>query len=160
MQCATNKRFLVLTLMTIIVIRLWTLVAIPNFSWKPRATQHSRQCLDKWDSEGEGTSSSASSQQSIEGQAIVRHYPCKGLKTLEDIMNLAYLPCNYIHDGFYLTDSNVALNEVYLTILELFKSTKNDPSKIIPIFVEAGGHDGITKSLSLKAADVCIRTPY
>jgi len=55
------------------------------------------------------------------------------------------LPCNYIHDGYYLRDSNEVLNQVYQSVMEL-------QDDIIPVMIECGGHDGITKSLSLKAS--------
>jgi len=58
------------------------------------------------------------------------------------------LPCNYVHDGFYLADSNEVLNQVYQTLMEM-------QDDIIPILVECGGHDGITKSLSLKSS-ICL----
>jgi len=80
---------------------------------------------------------------------IVRHPPCKGLKTLEEIMDLAELPCNYVHDGYYLMESNFVLEEVYSALEALFVSER-DPSKIVPVIAEIGGHDGITKSNSLK----------
>jgi len=58
------------------------------------------------------------------------------------------LPCNYIHDGFYLRDSNVALNEVYMTLVDMIeKNNSTQADKIIPLVVEVGGHDGITKSI-------------
>lgn len=92
-----------------------------------------------------------------EGIAINRHPTCRGLKSLSEIMNTMELPCNYIHDGFYLRDSNVALNEVYMTLVDMIeKNNSTQADKIIPLVVEVGGHDGITKSISLKASQ-CLK---
>ena len=92
-----------------------------------------------------------------EGIAINRHPTCRGLKTLSEIMTTMELPCNYIHDGFYLRDSNVALNEVYLTLVDMIeKNNSTQADKLIPLVVEVGGHDGITKSISLKASQ-CLK---
>ena len=86
-----------------------------------------------------------------EGIAINRHPTCRGFKTLSEMMNTMELPCNYIHDGFYLRDSNVALNEIYLTLVDMIeKYNSTQAEKIIPLVVEVGGHDGITKSISLR----------
>lgn len=82
---------------------------------------------------------------------IVRHPPCKPLTTLDEIPRLADLPCNYAHDGFYLQDSNAVLGEVYAALTDMLNK-ETDPSRIVPVFAEIGGHDGITKSLSLKAS--------
>lgn len=92
-----------------------------------------------------------------EGTAINRHPTCRGLKTLSEIMNTMELPCNYVHDGFYLKDSNVVLNEIYLTLVDMFdKKNSTQADKLIPLVVEVGGHDGITKSISLKASQ-CLK---
>lgn len=56
------------------------------------------------------------------------------------------LPCNYVHDGFFVPHSNEITNQVYQTLMEL----KDDD--IVPVFIEVGGHDGITKSMSLKVS--------
>lgn len=56
------------------------------------------------------------------------------------------LPCNYVHDGYYVGDSNELLHQVYRSLMEI---TDDDA---VPVFIEVGGHDGITKSLSLKAS--------
>uniref|UniRef100_A0A7S4JSV5 Methyltransferase FkbM domain-containing protein n=1 Tax=Odontella aurita TaxID=265563 RepID=A0A7S4JSV5_9STRA len=58
------------------------------------------------------------------------------------------LPCNYIHDGWYIEDSNEVLNQVYQSLI-----TMNDDD--IPVMIECGGHDGITKSISLKSS-ICL----
>lgn len=71
-----------------------------------------------------------------------------GLLTVREMKERMLLPCNFVHDGYYLDDSNEMLNQVYQSLLEL----DND---IVPVFVECGGHDGITKSLSLKAS-ICL----
>ena len=68
-----------------------------------------------------------------------------GLLTVGEMKKQMKLPCNYIHDGFYLRDSNEVLNQVYQSVMEL-------QDDIIPVLIECGGHDGITKSLSLKAS--------
>lgn len=69
-----------------------------------------------------------------------------GLKTVAAIKHSAKFPCNYVHDGFYLKESNELLHQVYQTV---FEDLDDDQ---IPIVIEVGGHDGITKSLSLKAS--------
>ena len=71
--------------------------------------------------------------------------------TLTEILDHAELPCDYIHDGFYLEESNIVLEEVYKTLTELFDQQRH-PSKVVPVFAEIGGHDGITKSISLKSS--------
>lgn len=68
-----------------------------------------------------------------------------GLLTVGEIKKQMKLPCNYIHDGFYLRDSNEVLNQVYQSVMNL-------QDDIIPVLIECGGHDGITKSLSLKTS--------
>jgi len=87
---------------------------------------------------------------------IIRHPPCAGLMTLTEILDRAELPCDYVHDGLYLKESNVVLEEVYKTLTELFDREPH-PSRIVPVFAEIGGHDGITKSISLKSSR-CLRT--
>lgn len=72
----------------------------------------------------------------------------KRLLTAGEMKSLMRLPCNYAHDGFYYRESNEVLNQVYLSLMEL----EDDD---IPVVVECGGHDGITKSLSLKSS-VCL----
>ena len=60
------------------------------------------------------------------------------------------LPCNYVHDGWYIEDSNEVLNyQVYQSLI-----TMNDDDDI-PVMIECGGHDGITKSISLKSS-ICL----
>lgn len=56
------------------------------------------------------------------------------------------LPCNFVHDGLYLSESNEILNQVYQSLMEL-------DDDIVPVVVECGGHDGITKSQSLKTSE-------
>jgi len=69
------------------------------------------------------------------------------LKTVGQIKQTAQLPCNYVHDGYYLEESNELLHQVYQTV---FHDLQDEDA--IPVVVEVGGHDGITKSLSLKAS--------
>jgi len=69
--------------------------------------------------------------------------------TVREMKEQMKLPCNYVHDGFYLKPSNEVLNQVYQSLMEL-----NDDD--VPVLVECGGHDGITKSLTLKAS-VCLQ---
>lgn len=69
--------------------------------------------------------------------------------TVGEIKQFMRLPCNYVHDGLYLQESNNVLNQVYQTII------KDLDDDIIPLVIESGGHDGITKSLSLKAS-ICL----
>jgi len=73
----------------------------------------------------------------------------KPLWTAGEMKRFMRLPCNYVHDGFYLSDSNEMANQVYQSLMEL----KDDA---IPLVIEVGGHDGITKSLSLKSS-ICFR---
>ena len=68
------------------------------------------------------------------------------LLTVREMKDRMVLPCNYIHDGYYISDSNEMVSQVYLSLAKHFEDD------IIPVFVEVGGHDGITKSLSLKAS--------
>jgi FkbM family methyltransferase len=70
------------------------------------------------------------------------------LLTVRQMKERMKLPCNYVHDGFYVFDSNEVLNQVYQSLMEL-------DDDVIPVLVECGGHDGITKSLTLKAS-VCL----
>jgi Methyltransferase FkbM domain len=70
------------------------------------------------------------------------------LLTVRQMKERMKLPCNYVHDGYYVSDSNEVLNQVYQSLMEL-----DDDD--IPVLVECGGHDGITKSLTLKAS-VCL----
>ncbi|KAG7356290.1 methyltransferase FkbM domain containing protein [Nitzschia inconspicua] len=67
------------------------------------------------------------------------------LKTLGEIKRSMTLPCNYVHDGFFIPHSNEITNQVYQTLMEL-------PDDTVPVFIEVGGHDGITKSMSLKVS--------
>ena len=67
------------------------------------------------------------------------------LLTVREIKEQMVLPCNYVHDGFYLHESNEMLHQAYQSLMKM------DPDDI-PIMIECGGHDGITKSLSLKVS--------
>ena len=69
----------------------------------------------------------------------------KGLLSVRQMKEQMVLPCNYIHDGYYRRDSNEVLNQVYQSWMEL-------DDNAIPVIVECGGHDGITKSQTLKAS--------
>jgi hypothetical protein len=69
--------------------------------------------------------------------------------TVGEMKRVMRLPCNYVHDGFYIGGSNEVVNQVYQTIMKL-------DDDIIPVVIESGGHDGITKSLSLKAS-MCLQ---
>jgi hypothetical protein len=71
-----------------------------------------------------------------------------GLLTVGEIKRTMRLPCNYVHDGFYLKDPNECLNQVYQVLQQL-----DDDD--IPVLIEVGGHDGITKSISLKSS-ICL----
>eukprot|EP00977_Amphora_coffeiformis_P018897 scaffold6781_cov204-Amphora_coffeaeformis.AAC.12 len=68
------------------------------------------------------------------------------LWTVGEIKERMMLPCNYVHDGYYLEDSNEVLNQVHQSILYHLDDD------IIPVVIECGGHDGITKSQTLKAS--------
>ena len=70
------------------------------------------------------------------------------LLTVGEIKQRMVLPCNYVHDGFYIADSNEILSQMHQSIWN--HSLMDDD--MIPIVVEVGGHDGITKSLTLKAS--------
>jgi FkbM family methyltransferase len=70
------------------------------------------------------------------------------LLTVRQMKERMKLPCNYVHDGFYVSDSNEVLNQVYQSLMDF-------DDDVIPVLVECGGHDGITKSLTLKAS-VCL----
>lgn len=83
-----------------------------------------------------------SSQVSTSGLSEVS---ASGLLTVRQMKERMVLPCNYVHDGFYLKDSNEVLNQVYQSLMEL-------DDDIIPVVIECGGHDGITKSQSLKSS--------
>ena len=97
-------------------------------------------------------------------EIIRREPPCSGLKTLDEVLARVELPCNYVHDGFYLHDSNVIVSEIYSSLAKILDESeesessaegggkKKDPSKIVPVIAEIGGHDGITKSQTLKAS--------
>lgn len=74
------------------------------------------------------------------------HSPTSPLKTLGEIKQSMTLPCNYVHDGFFVPHSNEITNQVYQTLMEL------QDDDIVPVFIEVGGHDGITKSMSLKVS--------
>ena len=111
-----------------------------------------RRCWDNNKNNDDGKSTVAKNV-----NEIIRHPPCAGLKTLEDMLDLAEFPCNYIHDGFYLKKSNVVLEQVYMTLTKMFDNYKEeDLSKVVPVFAEIGGYDGITKSLSLSSSQ-CLR---
>jgi len=71
-----------------------------------------------------------------------------GLLTVRQMKERMKLPCNYVHDGYYIAQSNEVLNQVYQSLMEL-------DDDVIPVLIEVGGHDGITKSLSLKAS-ICL----
>ena len=66
-------------------------------------------------------------------------------RTAGELKQSVTLPCNYIHDGHYLQESNEMLHQAYQSLMKMDDET-------IPIMVESGGHDGITKSLSLKVS--------
>jgi len=68
--------------------------------------------------------------------------------TVRQMKESMKLPCNYVHDGYYLKDSNEVLNQVYQSLMEL-------EDDVVPVMVECGGHDGITKSQSLKSS-ICL----
>jgi hypothetical protein len=70
------------------------------------------------------------------------------LLSVREMKQTMRLPCNYVHDGFYITESNECVNQVYQTLMEL----EDDD---IPVVIEVGGHDGITKSISLKSS-ICL----
>jgi len=69
----------------------------------------------------------------------------KRLRTVGEMKRMVRLPCNFIHDGLYLGEGNEVLNQVYTTLQQL-------DDDIIPIVIEVGAHDGITKSISLKCS--------
>lgn len=73
----------------------------------------------------------------------------KTFQTVGDTRRLMQLPCNYVHDGRYIEESNEVLHQVYQTLTEF------EDEDIVPVFIEVGGHDGITKSISLKSS-VCL----
>lgn len=74
--------------------------------------------------------------------------PALNLLTVGEMKRSMRLPCNYVHDGYYLADSNEAVNQVFQQLHQL-------DDDIIPVMIEVGGHDGITKSLSLKSS-ICL----
>ena len=74
--------------------------------------------------------------------------PQYSFKTAGEMKQMMRLPCNYVHDGFYLHQSNEILHQVYHSLLEMDDS-------VVPLMIEVGGHDGITKSISLKAS-ICL----
>ena len=91
--------------------------------------------------------------------AIRRDPPPGSLRTLDEIEASfeEFLPCNYVHDGYFLKDSNMVLEQVYQGLQELIAATaSSDKASTIPIVVEVGGHDGISKSMTLKAGR-CLR---
>uniref|UniRef100_A0A7S0B1T5 Methyltransferase FkbM domain-containing protein n=2 Tax=Minutocellus polymorphus TaxID=265543 RepID=A0A7S0B1T5_9STRA len=69
----------------------------------------------------------------------------KRLRTVGEMKRMVRLPCNFIHDGLYLGEGNEVLNQVYATLQQL-------DDDVIPVVIEAGAHDGITKSISLKCS--------
>jgi len=126
----------------------------PTTTSETRGVKNSNKHRKCWDN-NEGNVPT----QSDDG-GIVRHSPCAGLKTLEEIMNRMELPCDYVHDGLYLKDSNAVLGEVYLALKKMFIDSERlqlDPSRVVPVIAEIGGHDGITKSISLKSSR-CLHT--
>ena len=72
------------------------------------------------------------------------------LLTVGEMKQTMKLPCNYVHDGFFVPHSNEITNQVYQTIMEM------DDDEIVPVVIEVGAHDGITKSMSLKAS-MCLQ---
>jgi len=70
----------------------------------------------------------------------------KRLLNVQEMKQRMQLPCNYIHDGFYLKESNEIINQAYASLMT--KLHDDD----IPVIIEVGGHDGITKSTTLKAS--------
>lgn len=70
------------------------------------------------------------------------------LLTVKEIKDSMRFPCNYVHDGFYLSASSECVNQVY----QVLQTLQDDD---VPVLVEVGGHDGITKSISLKAS-ICL----
>lgn len=68
------------------------------------------------------------------------------LRTVREIKDRITLPCNYVHDGFYIQDSNEIVSQIYQSLVLHLKDDT------IPLLIEVGGHDGITKSQSLKAS--------
>lgn len=93
-------------------------------------------------------------QQESQQQQALLHIPSPSsyqqqptLRTVAEIKATRMaLPCNYVHDGFYITDSNEIVNQVYQTLMQ---DLRDDD---IPVVIECGGHDGITKSQTLKAS--------
>ena len=77
---------------------------------------------------------------------LLRSSPLE-LLTVGEMKKAMRLPCNYAHDGFYVQESNTIMEQVYQTLLEL-----DDDD--VPVVIESGGHDGISKSVSLKPS-VC-----
>ena len=69
----------------------------------------------------------------------------KRLRTVGEMKRMLRLPCNFIHDGLYLGEGNEVLNQVYTTLQQL-------DDDVVPVVIEAGAHDGITKSISLKCS--------
>lgn len=69
----------------------------------------------------------------------------KRLRTVGEMKRMLRLPCNFIHDGLYLGEGNEVLNQVYTTLQQL-------DDDVVPVVLEAGAHDGITKSISLKCS--------
>jgi FkbM family methyltransferase len=67
------------------------------------------------------------------------------IRTVGEIKQSMILPCNYVHDGFFVPHSSEFANQVYQTLMEL-------PDDVVPLMIEVGGHDGITKSMSLKVS--------
>lgn len=79
----------------------------------------------------------------LTGDPQQHHYR---LLTVREIKERMVLPCNYVHDGYYVTDSNEILNQVHQSLLYHLQDD------VIPVVVECGGHDGITKSQTLKVS--------
>jgi len=79
-------------------------------------------------------------------QEVLTKYPSSQFWTVGEIKkHRMILPCNFVHDGYYLQQSNEVAYQVFQSLMEL-------DDDIIPFVIEAGGHDGITKSLSLKSS--------
>ena len=75
-----------------------------------------RRCFDNtYDEDFRVTTDGAAAAPEI----IRRQPPCSGLKTLDEALARVELPCNYVHDGFYLHDSNVILSEIYSSMAKL-----------------------------------------
>ena len=77
---------------------------------------------------------------------VLEQEPHHRLLTVREMKERMVLPCNNVHDGRYIRDSNEVLNQVHQSIMYHLEDD------IIPVIIEVGGHDGITKSQTLKAS--------